>query len=1115
LGGTSNHFRTTDLKKMEGWDPFNVTEDADLGVRLFSQGYKTAIINSTTLEEANSNFKNWLRQRSRWIKGYMQTYLLHMRDPKALVQKQGIHALLFQLTVGGKIAFILINPFLWILTLAYFTLYVYVGPTIESLYPSVVFYMAVISLIFGNFMFIYYYMIGCAKRENWTLMKWIFLVPWYWIMVSIAGAIALYQLIVKPHYWEKTVHGLHLKAKKVEKKVEAAVAEATAEVTEEIKDTSGLALASLISQIIEQARVSLVKPFSFFSSQRFANFYELAKAIRSKNKWKTLFHDLVKGKYQSGMLLVAAMMAANVLNMATNVYLGHQLSVSDFAVFTIYSSILSIVGIFSSAFSSTVNYKTASLHGRMNQRSIMSFWVRIKNNTILFSFVLAVIWLSLIPWFTDFFQLNSMMPLILFTPILLFSGFGAVNFGYLRGLLAFQLIAIITVIEAGTRLFSSLFFGELNIETFAYVSIPISVAVATLLSFLFAKTKKFNKNQPAKLTQTDYKLQKRFFFLALLSNLSGIAFFSLDNLLVAHYLTTYETGLYGIMGLLGKMIFFTGSLVIGFILPITAYQEGKGISPNKAFNQLLILNVTMTVCAWIVVGLIIPLVSPIFFGEKINAVRSLLPIYTLGILLYTISQAIVQFRLAKKHYLFPATSFAIALLQVSLLSLFHGSLQQVTWVMFVSGVLNFSILNSFHVFFNKVHVLYKNLRYFLDLFFGKIFPKNGSTANISQLYRILIFNWRDTKHVWAGGAEAYVHNLAKELVAKGHKVTIFCGNDGHHSCNDEIDGVTIIRRGGFYTVYIWAIIYYLLRLHGKFDIVIDSENGVPFFTPLYVGVTKFLLIYHIHQEVFRKHLPFPFSHIAMMIEAKIMPFVYQDIKVLTISESSRKAIYEIGLSKKRDITVINPGIESGLYKPSQKTKYPSIVYVGRLKSYKNVDIAIRAFAKMLIKLPTAHFHIAGDGEMLSTLKRMTTKMDLNNSVTFWGKVSNRLKSKLFAESWVAVQPSMIEGWGITVIEANASGTPVVASNVSGLSDSIINKKTGYLVTPKQVDEFAAVLLKVLTNSNDRKRLSTYSLYWAEQFTWTRATEKLLAEIEENNSQPKYVANRAQLALTTE
>ncbi len=215
LGGTSNHFRTTDLKLLEGWDPFNVTEDCDLGIRLYKRGYKTAIFNSTTFEEANSNLKNWLRQRSRWIKGYIQTYLVHMRRPGEFMSDwKEPHVITFQLIVGGKIASMFINPIMWAMTVSYFILRPTIGTFIESLFPSPVFYMAVFSLIIGNFLYLYYYMIGCAKREQWDIIEYVFLVPVYWLMMSVASWMAIYQLIFKPHYWEKTHHGLHLEKMK-------------------------------------------------------------------------------------------------------------------------------------------------------------------------------------------------------------------------------------------------------------------------------------------------------------------------------------------------------------------------------------------------------------------------------------------------------------------------------------------------------------------------------------------------------------------------------------------------------------------------------------------------------------------------------------------------------------------------------------------------------------------------------------------------------------------------------------------------------------------------------------------------------------------------------------
>jgi cellulose synthase/poly-beta-1,6-N-acetylglucosamine synthase-like glycosyltransferase len=211
LGGTSNHFKKESLNLLQGWDPFNVTEDCDLGIRLFKYGFKTQVLDSTTWEEANSSFWGWFPQRTRWIKGYIQTYLVHMRRPHEFITDwNNPHILTFQLVVGGKVLSMWVNPLLWLMTITYFVFRPYVGPFIESLYLTPVFYLAVFSLVIGNFLYFYYYMIGAAKRDQWDLVKYAFLVPVYWLMMSVASWRALYQMFVKPHHWEKTTHGLHL-----------------------------------------------------------------------------------------------------------------------------------------------------------------------------------------------------------------------------------------------------------------------------------------------------------------------------------------------------------------------------------------------------------------------------------------------------------------------------------------------------------------------------------------------------------------------------------------------------------------------------------------------------------------------------------------------------------------------------------------------------------------------------------------------------------------------------------------------------------------------------------------------------------------------------------------
>lgn len=213
LGGTSNHFRTNDIKQLKGWDSFNVTEDCDLGLRLVKSGKKTAIVDSTTLEEANSDIGNWFHQRGRWIKGYIQSYFVHIRNPKSFLEKASLKDfMLFQIIVGGKILSLFINPILWAITIVYFAFRPMAGNLIESFFPMPIFYIGILSLVFGNFLYLYYYMIATIKRKHFSVTKYALLVPFYWLCMSIAAWDALYKMIVSPHYWAKTIHGLHLKS---------------------------------------------------------------------------------------------------------------------------------------------------------------------------------------------------------------------------------------------------------------------------------------------------------------------------------------------------------------------------------------------------------------------------------------------------------------------------------------------------------------------------------------------------------------------------------------------------------------------------------------------------------------------------------------------------------------------------------------------------------------------------------------------------------------------------------------------------------------------------------------------------------------------------------------
>ena len=206
LGGTSNHFVVDSLRELGAWDPHNVTEDADLGVRLSASGYRTAMVESTTFEEANSDLGNWIRQRSRWVKGYIQTWLVHMRHPRKLANQLGWRRFWsFQLVVGGTFLGFLLNPIYWTLTTAWLLTE---ASLIQELYPTYLYFAAAIALNFGNFAFAYVTAAGSMRRNRYELVKYALFSPLYWALMSVAAWKGALQLITKPFYWEKTKHGL-------------------------------------------------------------------------------------------------------------------------------------------------------------------------------------------------------------------------------------------------------------------------------------------------------------------------------------------------------------------------------------------------------------------------------------------------------------------------------------------------------------------------------------------------------------------------------------------------------------------------------------------------------------------------------------------------------------------------------------------------------------------------------------------------------------------------------------------------------------------------------------------------------------------------------------------
>jgi cellulose synthase/poly-beta-1,6-N-acetylglucosamine synthase-like glycosyltransferase len=210
LGGTSNHFRRAVLRSLGGWDPYNVTEDADLGIRMAREGYKVRVLESLTMEEANSDFVNWVKQRSRWYKGYLQTFFVHLRSPRELRRELGWRGLAhFCVFVGGTPVLAFLNPLFWFMTAIWFIVH---PAFIEQIFPAPVYYIGLTCWAFGNFLLGYLTLLSCRISRRGELLWAALAVPLYWVMMSLAAAKASWQLVGSPTFWEKTVHGLQRRA---------------------------------------------------------------------------------------------------------------------------------------------------------------------------------------------------------------------------------------------------------------------------------------------------------------------------------------------------------------------------------------------------------------------------------------------------------------------------------------------------------------------------------------------------------------------------------------------------------------------------------------------------------------------------------------------------------------------------------------------------------------------------------------------------------------------------------------------------------------------------------------------------------------------------------------
>jgi glycosyltransferase involved in cell wall biosynthesis len=330
-----------------------------------------------------------------------------------------------------------------------------------------------------------------------------------------------------------------------------------------------------------------------------------------------------------------------------------------------------------------------------------------------------------------------------------------------------------------------------------------------------------------------------------------------------------------------------------------------------------------------------------------------------------------------------------------------------------------------------------------------------------------------------GGAEVFTHEITKRWVQAGHKVVIFTSE--FPNCNKEevVDGITIVRSGGRLSVYSQARRFYSKRFRfDKFDYVIDEINTIPFFTPCFIrnGERILPLIHQLAREYWFYETRFPVNYLGYHFFENYCLKKYRNLPTITVSASSKYDLSNLGFKK---IYVVPEGLN---FKPisqvAVKSISPVIVYSGRLKRAKRPDHAIQAFKLVKSRINNAQLWIIGDGPFRSQLEHTA-----GPGVRFFGHLDSDKRRDLIKQSWVLVNPSVREGWGLNITEANALGTPSVAYDVPGLRDSVVNGLSGQLVEAGNVIDLANTLIRVLNDHELRNRLSVYALNDSNRYNW--------------------------------
>jgi glycosyltransferase involved in cell wall biosynthesis len=352
--------------------------------------------------------------------------------------------------------------------------------------------------------------------------------------------------------------------------------------------------------------------------------------------------------------------------------------------------------------------------------------------------------------------------------------------------------------------------------------------------------------------------------------------------------------------------------------------------------------------------------------------------------------------------------------------------------------------------------------------------------------KILWFNWRCWLNPDMGGAEVFTREVSKRWVEAGNDVTLFTAEFPGSKKEEVAQGVRIVRSGGRFLVYHQAKKFYVERFKKQnFDVVIDEINTVPFFTPRFVenGEKIVALIHQLAREYWFYETSFPVNYLGHYLLENRWLRNYLDVPTVTVSNSTQRDLIDFGF---KHVFIVPEGLNFQPLEALPEKSRTVIVFVGRLKRAKRPDHALLAFRRVKKEIPDAELWFLGDGPFIKVLKKKGV-----DGVRFFGHLSNLERRNLIQQSSVLVNPSIREGWGLNVIEANALGVPAVAYDVPGLRDSVKDCETGLLAKNGVIDDLSDKIICILKDQALRKDLSRNALKYSKEFNWDKTAAELL------------------------